>query len=313
MLNQKNKNLVVLNTPANFDLSIFDNIKKTENYHKVIFLINQIDHFTNSKGVFKINKKAYYQMLGINNSQLNKLLGLLINEAKLVEHLYTGNSFTGRLSEYKSIEPFDIETSIKHQYDVTDRKCPEFIKKWVANDYRVLPTEKSSYVKPDKEAKIKSKSDSNLIKQLQVQNEQLIAEIASLKAQLSNSNISIGEVDAVSVVVSNDEFKSAKSDNKFNKNTPDVNMCEAHLNIENEEKANNNLDVYTLKLTTKTYYFMNHKIILNATTDEDDEAILINKLQDHKDGDDQSLVYNGKTIKFNKGRVANEIMIQLVA
>lgn len=185
--NLKNKNLVVLNTPANFDLSIFDNFKNTENYHKVIFLIHQIDYYTHSEGVFKIHKESYYQFLGINNHQLNKLLGLLINEAKLIEHIYTGNSFTGRLSEYKFLDPFNPETGVKHQYDVEDDKCPEFIKKWVADGFRVLPTEKSAYKRIKKEVKkpkVKTTTDSILVQQLIEENEKLKIEIASLRQPL---------------------------------------------------------------------------------------------------------------------------------
>lgn len=289
MKTTKNKNLVVFNTPTDFDLSVFDNIKGKQKYHKTLFLIHQINLFTNSDGVFRIYKKAYYQLLGLSPHELNDLLNLLI-DLNLIEHVYKGNTFTNRLSEYRFLVPFAPESGIKHQYDAEEDKCPEFIKKLIADEWKVLPTEKSSYVRVVKE-EIKSKSDSNLVSQLQKENEQLKAKITALEALISVS---------VSSPV-NEEIIDP---------TP---LFAQSVKVPDPDVVFEDLDVLELKLKTKTYYFMGYSIIKDMVIDDDDEAILLNKLMGFKDGDKQCLIYNNRNVKLNKVQVGNEVMVQLEA
>lgn len=157
MSQTKDLNNVVLNTPSNFNLSIFD-VKGNATKHKLIFLIHQINHWTVKDKTCKMYKKAYYETLGLSPNKLNELLNLLIQHG-LIEQLSIGYSKEGEngkrefaYSQFRMVEPFKIESSTEHQYYANTKGCPKFINIVVANEWKILPKAKSLF-KPVEAAK----------------------------------------------------------------------------------------------------------------------------------------------------------------
>jgi len=302
---QEKENGLIVNIPLSIKKEIDSAFPDyTENQlNKIYFIVFKIC----KEGNYQVNVRNHSDMLAFNTGTMTDILSKL--RTKLIITTDGDYSIGGFSNSYRLMKKYDCESEDNYKvfYYPSRMKLPIWVQQYIYDGYTVYSKEYSKFRNQKKSEALTYDEQTKLIKRLQ-------AEITSLRAQLLQSNASVAEDISTAVGAL---FKPVKTDNIYNNVKPDVTMCEAHSDIESDvidaEDINKELDVYTLPLKNKTYYFMNHKIILNATTDEDDEAILINKLQDHKDGDDQSLVYNGKTIKFNKGRIANEIMIYLVA
>ena len=72
-------------------------------------------------------------------------------------------------------------------------------------------------------------------------------------------------------------------------------------------------DVYELLLKTETYFFGHFSIIVNDYPDDDDQIMFMNKLMEQPSGDDQVILFNGKSYKFDKATLGNDTLIDLVA
>ena len=133
---EKNTTKVVLNTPIDLDLAQFGAINHTKNIHKLIWLIHQINKYTLSDGKLKMHKQTYYKFLGLAPKDLNKYLNIL-KGAGLIEQTKVGNNISETLSEFVFLNTFEPLSGNKHTYDVTNTKCPLFIRKWVADGFAV--------------------------------------------------------------------------------------------------------------------------------------------------------------------------------
>lgn len=190
MNSNPNATKVVLNTPGNLDLAQFGAINKSKNIHKIIWLIHRINKFTKRDGSLKMHKETYYKFLGLSPSDLNKYLLMLIN-MNIIKQTKVGNNITECLSEFVYIEPFEQSTANKHTYSSTDKKCPLFIRKWVADDFAVkreTSYKKISGTKTKSKKMITNTEDvSGIIKSQSLEIESLKEEVERLREQLNKT------------------------------------------------------------------------------------------------------------------------------
>lgn len=187
MISNPNRKKVVLNTPSDLDFAIFGEINSTKHLHKVIWLIHQANKHTKDSGSLKMHKETYYKFLGLSPKDLNKYLSVL-KSLGLITQTKIGNNITECLSEFVYNKPFDLSNAKKHSYDIEDKGCPLFIRKWVADDFAVKS--KTSYKKISGS---KSKSEktitnagevSGIIKSQSLEIELLKEEVERLREQL---------------------------------------------------------------------------------------------------------------------------------
>ncbi|MFA4868081.1 MAG: hypothetical protein WC623_07780 [Pedobacter sp.] len=286
-----NKNLVYINIPKTLNFTEEFGTLSSKKQDIIKFIISEFNYRTKKNGAARHNRNTMLKFFSISPNLYNELLKLLI-EKDLIEKTETSSFGVVRKNNgYTLLETFECndEESIQHIYTLTDDNCPEFIKRWVADDFQILKESKYIPVTETKDFKPKTK---NQLHQQVIELQSFILqqreEIECLKGELSNVNTSI-QSPIVEPVISRKEVVTEP--------------------VNNDEDDN----LFIQKIGNKTYYYANYPIIKNIANDEDDEGVIINKLQAARDDDGQSIVYKGKAIYFNKTIVANEIVIELVA
>jgi hypothetical protein len=237
MLNQKT---VVLNTAKELNtkhlfqlLKLKSKCKITDvNYHHMIFIIHQINFFTKKYGWCDFDSKGYYQTLGCTPNVVSTILDILRDE-NILKRTRRGNNENGKVSSYVYIKPFSISESDEHRYLFNFKNTPKFINVWVANNFKIVrkPEGVTAPRGEKKPAKIKNLSRAQLI----LENEQLKAELASLRAFTSSTDESIVAIERVSVTTKNEvksELFIPATNSEFSKNK-DVTLN--HVPLEHEE------------------------------------------------------------------------------
>jgi hypothetical protein len=286
---------VKLNTPNELNFNdTFGTLPKAKQ-HQIRLIIHQINHFTIKNGHLGLYHKAYFQFLGCTSKELTQILDLLVQK-DIITRLNRGSNLTNQVSKYIMNKPFSIEDSVTTIYDPTVKGTPLFIKKFIADDGKVLSRLESKFVKQKSISTTSVKR--NEVTSLKNRVKELEAELAALRASIASADkVVLNE----NIIESTSVF-AVPSENVYTSNTTAIEV----------EPSFDDLDIYSRKLSTKNFYFMNYSIVKNTVVDEDDEAALLDKLTCASYGDSQCFIYNGKNIKFNKGHVDNDIMIELV-
>lgn len=202
------KTTLVFNTPKGFDFDAFGKFGYTKaNRAKLIFLIHQINYWSQNGGHYNLHYKAHYEMLGLSPNDLQSFLRMLVSQKIITLLSAYNNGQNGgvkKCNHYKIIKPFSYQDNAenvdKHFFNLEDKRCPLFVKKFVGDDFKVCCTEYSKSAKELKTLKalkpLKKVSKSStpdekdlIIKQQANEIELLKAELAALKGLSNNGSV----------------------------------------------------------------------------------------------------------------------------
>ncbi|MFW0718691.1 hypothetical protein [Pedobacter sp. N23S346] len=207
------KTTLVFNTPKCFDFDAFGKFGYTKaNKAKLIFLIHQINYWSQNGGDYNLHYKAHYEMLGLSPNDLQSFLSMLVSQKIITLSSAYNNGQNGgvkKCNHYKIIKPFSYQLNAenvdKHFFNLEDKRCPLFIKKFVGDDFKVCCTEYSNSAKELKTLKslkpLKKVSKSSTPDEKDLIIAQMAKEIELLKAALKglSNNTSVAQIKAPEV------------------------------------------------------------------------------------------------------------------